>query len=98
MKDVLREEFDIIKQRIRNRPKGSYVAYLTADDEKTALNKICEKIGEEAAETIIAAKDGVKDEVIFESADLIFHTLVLLAYSGIDYDDIMNEFERRRKK
>jgi phosphoribosyl-ATP pyrophosphohydrolase len=96
--DVLREEYEIIKQRIKDKPKGSYTAYLTTDNDKTALNKICEKIGEEATETILSAKDGVKDELIYESADLIFHTLVLLAYCGVEYDEIMNEFERRRKK
>ncbi|AEH07310.1 phosphoribosyl-ATP diphosphatase [Methanothermococcus okinawensis] len=98
MKDVLREEFDIIKQRIRDKPEGSYVAYLTTDDKKTALNKICEKVGEEATETILSAKDGVKDDIIYESADLIFHTLVLLAYCGVEYDEVMDEFDRRRKK
>ena len=69
--DVLREEYAIIKQRIRDKPEGSYVAYLTTDDKKTALNKICEKIGEEATETILAAKDGIKDELIYASKTIV---------------------------
>ncbi len=98
IKDILRDEYAIIKQRIKDKPEGSYTAYLTTDDDKkTALNKICEKIGEEATETILAAKDGVKDELIYESADLIYHTFVLLAYCGIEYDELMKEFEKRRK-
>ena len=47
MMDILREEFEIIKDRIKKKPEGSYTAYLTTDDDKRAINKICEKIGEE---------------------------------------------------
>ena len=97
MKDILKEEYNIIKQRIKDKPENSYTAYLTTDDEKKALNKICEKIGEEATETILAAKDGIKEELIYESADLIYHIFVLLAYCDIEYEELMKEFERRRK-
>ncbi|MBW9223160.1 phosphoribosyl-ATP diphosphatase [Methanothermococcus sp. SCGC AD-155-E23] len=96
--DILREEFQIIKERIKNKPEGSYTAYLTIDDSKRAINKICEKIGEEATEVILAAKDGVKEEIIHESADLIYHLFVLLAYSGVEYEELMEEFKKRRKK
>jgi len=96
--DILREEFQIIKERIKNKPEGSYTAYLTTDDSKRAINKICEKIGEEATEVILAAKDGVKEEIIHESADLIYHLFVLLAYSGVEYEELMEEFKKRRKK
>ncbi|ABR55761.1 phosphoribosyl-ATP diphosphatase [Methanococcus aeolicus] len=95
--DILKEEFEIIKQRIKDKPEGSYVAYLTTADKKTPINKICEKVGEEATETILAAKDQDKQELIYESADLIFHILVLLANNGIEYEELMEEFERRRK-
>ncbi|EHP86466.1 phosphoribosyl-ATP diphosphatase [Methanotorris formicicus] len=95
--EVLREVYEIIKQRIEEKPEGSYVAKLTTDDKKKAVNKICEKIGEEATELVLAAKDNNKDEVIYESADLIFHTMVLLAYLGIEFDELMEEFERRKK-
>ena len=96
--DVLREEFEIIKDRIRNKPAGSYTAYLTTDDDKRAINKICEKIGEETTEVILAAKDGVKEDIIHESADLIYHLFVLLAYSGVEYEELLEEFKRRRKQ
>ena len=95
--DVLREEFEIIKDRIKNKPKGSYTAYLTTDDSKRAINKICEKIGEETTEVILAAKDGVKEDIIYECADLIYHLFVLLAYSGVEYEELLEEFKRRRK-
>ena len=96
--DILREEFQIIKERIRDKPEGSYTAYLTTDDSKKAINKICEKIGEEATEVILAAKDGIKEDIIHESADLIYHLFVLLAYSGVEYEELMEEFKKRRKK
>ncbi|AXI25661.1 phosphoribosyl-ATP diphosphatase [Methanofervidicoccus sp. A16] len=96
--DVLREEFEIIKDRIKNKPEGSYTAYLTTDDNKKAINKICEKIGEETTEVILAAKDGIKEDIIYECADLIYHLFVLLVYSGVEYEELLEEFERRRKK
>jgi len=96
-RDILREEFNIILDRIKNKPANSYTVYLITDDKKKGINKICEKIGEESTETILAAKDGVKEEIIYESADLIYHLFVLLAYCGISYDELMEEFERRRK-
>ena len=98
-RDILKEEFDIIWDRIKNKPKNSYTVYLTTDDnKKKAMNKICEKIGEEATETILAAKDNIKEDLIYESADLIYHLFVLLAYSGVKYEELLEEFERRRKK
>ncbi|ACX73087.1 phosphoribosyl-ATP diphosphatase [Methanocaldococcus vulcanius M7] len=94
---ILEEVYETIKQRIKEKPEGSYVAKLTTDDKKSAINKICEKIGEEATELILAAKDNKKDEIIYEAADLIFHTMVLLAYKGIEFEDLLKEFEQRRK-
>ena len=95
---ILEEVYDVIKQRIKEKPEGSYVAKLTTDDDKkTAINKICEKIGEEATELILASKDDKKDEIIYEAADLIFHTMVLLAYKGIEFEELLKEFERRKK-
>lgn len=95
--DVLREVYKVVESRIKEKPENSYVTKLTTDDTKKAINKICEKIGEEAAETIIAAKDKDKREIIYESADLIFHTMILLAYSGVEYEELMDEFKRRMK-
>ncbi|CAB3289879.1 Phosphoribosyl-ATP pyrophosphatase [Methanocaldococcus lauensis] len=95
---ILEEVYEIIKKRIEEKPENSYVAKLTTDDEKkSAINKICEKIGEESTELILAAKDDKKDEIIYEAADLIFHTMVLLAYKNIEFKELLQEFERRRK-
>ena len=94
---VLEEVFEVIRRRIEERPEGSYVAELTSDDGKPALNKICEKIIEEAGELVLAAKDGDREGVVYESTDLIFHTMVLLAYMGIELGEVFNEFERRRR-
>ncbi|MDK2987567.1 phosphoribosyl-ATP diphosphatase [Methanothermococcus thermolithotrophicus] len=95
--DVLKEVYKVVESRIKEKPENSYVSKLTTDDTKKAINKICEKIGEEAAETIIAAKDEDKREIIYESADLIFHTMILLAYFGVEYEELMDEFKRRMK-
>ncbi|WP_456371600.1 phosphoribosyl-ATP diphosphatase [Methanocaldococcus sp.] len=95
---ILEEVYEIIKKRIEEKPENSYVAKLTTDDEKkSAINKICEKIGEESTELILAAKDDKKDEIIYEAADLIFHTMVLLAYKNIEFKELLQEFDRRRK-
>ena len=53
------------------------------------------KIGEEATETVMAAKDGDKDKIIYETADLWFHTMVLLAHQGLKSEDVLNELGRR---
>jgi phosphoribosyl-ATP pyrophosphohydrolase len=66
-----------------------------SDDKKLAEDKILEKIGEEAAEVIIASKND--ENLVYEAADLIFHTLVLLVYKGVDIDELFREFEKRRK-
>jgi phosphoribosyl-ATP pyrophosphohydrolase len=59
------------------------------------LDAILKKLAEEAAETIMAAKDGERDKIIYETADLWFHSLVLLAQQGIHPNDILNELARR---
>ncbi|WP_148688689.1 MULTISPECIES: phosphoribosyl-ATP diphosphatase [unclassified Methanopyrus] len=96
--EVLLEVYEVIRNRIEERPEGSYVADLTeGDDTKPAINKICEKIIEESGELILAAKDGDREGVVYESTDLIFHVLVLLAYLGIEIGEVFDEFERRRR-
>lgn len=95
MKDkIIREVYSVLEER-RNNPINSYTSKLMNDDEKRAEDKILEKIGEEAAEVIIASKND--ENLVYESVDLIFHTLLLLAYKGVDIDDIFDEFARRRK-
>lgn len=95
MKDkIIRDVYSVLEDR-RDNPIDSYTSKLMSDDKKRAEDKILEKIGEEAAEVIIASKNN--ENLVSESADLIFHTLVLLAYKGIDIDDLFDEFERRHK-
>ncbi|WP_457612468.1 phosphoribosyl-ATP diphosphatase [Methanocaldococcus sp.] len=94
---ILEEVFNTIKKRIEEKPENSYVANLIKDDKKSGINKICEKIGEESVELIFAAKDDNKEEIVHEATDLIFHVMILLAYKGIDLEDIYKEFEKRRK-
>ena len=95
MKDtIIREVYSVLEDR-RDNPIDSYTSKLMSDDKKRAEDKILEKIGEEAAEVIIASKND--ENLLYESVDLIFHTLVLLAYKGIDIDEFFIEFEKRRK-
>lgn len=80
-----------IRQRMAADGDESYVAKLNAK----GLDAILKKIGEEATETVMAAKDGSKEKVIYETADLWFHCMVLLAREGVDVQDIINELSRR---
>jgi phosphoribosyl-ATP pyrophosphohydrolase len=94
MKDkIIREVYQVLEER-RDHPTNSYTSLLMKDDEKMAEDKILEKIGEEAAEVIIASKND--ENLVYEVSDLIFHTLVLLVYKGVDIEEIFDEFERRR--
>lgn len=93
--DILKALDDILAQRKTENPESSYVANL----HKKGLNKILEKVGEESTETIIAAKDaetrGDNQEVINETADLWFHTLVMLSHLGENADAVLAELSRR---
>jgi len=91
---IIRDIYNVLEDR-RDNPINSYTSKLMTDDKKKAEDKILEKIGEEAAEVIIASKNN--ENLIEESADLIFHTLLLLAYKGINIDELFSEFERRHK-
>ncbi len=95
MKDtVIRDVYRVLEDR-RDNPIDSYTSNLMKDDKKRAEDKILEKVGEEAAEVIIASKND--ENLVYESVDLIFHTLLLLVYKGVDIDDIFDEFARRHK-
>ena len=96
MSDVLTQLASILEQRKQNAdPESSYVASL----HHKGLNKILEKVGEEANEAIIAAKDaevsGDNSDVIYETADLWFHSLVMLSELGANSDDVLTELARR---
>ena len=91
MSQVLTELAAVLEQRKQESADSSYVASLYAK----GLDTILKKIGEEATETVIAAKDGNKQQIIYETADLWFHSLVLLAQQGLHPDDVLNELQRR---
>ena len=95
MTDVLKALTEVLEQRKNAAADASYVASLHAK----GLNKILEKVGEEATETILAAKDaennGDNKEVIYETADLWFHSLVMLSHLGESAESVLKELERR---
>jgi len=91
MNDILERLARILEARKQADPDGSYVAGLYAK----GLDAILKKVGEEAAETLLAAKDGVPDRIVHEVADLWFHTLVLLAQQGLGPDAVLQELDRR---
>ncbi len=93
--DVLDEVYSVIKDRRDNPKEGSYVTSLYRDPK--GLDSVLEKIGEESTEVIIAAKNGGDREIVSESADLIFHLMIMLAAKGIPLDKVREEFVRRRK-
>lgn len=89
--DVLSELAQILESRKNAEPDSSYVASLY----DKGLDEILKKIGEEATEVVIAAKSGEKPAIIHETADLWFHTLVMLAQQGLSPDDVLSELSRR---
>jgi phosphoribosyl-ATP pyrophosphohydrolase len=91
MSDVLNRLAEILEQRKAANPESSYVASLYSK----GTNAILKKIGEEATETVMAAKEGDRAQIVYETADLWFHTLVLLAQQGISPDEVLAELDRR---
>lgn len=91
MSDTLSQLAEVLEARKSAAPDSSYVASLY----NKGLDAILKKIGEEATETVMAAKDGDVDKIIYETADLWFHTMVLLAQQGLSPQDVLNELERR---
>lgn len=90
---ILNQIYQIIEERNLTQPENSYVCSLLKDPK--GINKILEKVGEEATETIIAVKDGNKDEIVYETSDLLFHLLVMLFECGVTPDEISAELFRR---
>lgn len=89
--DVLANVHEVLKSRIGADPSSSYAASLYSK----GLDAILKKVGEEATETVMAAKDGDHDKIIYEIADLWFHTMVLLAQQGLEPQDVLNELAGR---
>lgn len=93
--EVLFSIYDTIKKRKAGEThNSSYVSSLF----ESGLDRIAQKVGEEAVETVIAAKNDDKDEFIGEFSDLLFHMMVLLEEKGVSMRDIMDKFEERNKK
>ncbi|PLY17089.1 MAG: phosphoribosyl-ATP diphosphatase [Sedimenticola sp.] len=91
MSDTLTRLAQVLEQRKGADPDSSYVAKLYGK----GLDAILKKIGEEATETVMAAKDGDPDKIVYETADLWFHTLVLLAQQGLGPEHVLAELDRR---
>ena len=89
--EILAQLTEILEQRKGAAADSSYVASLY----DKGLDAILKKVGEEATETVMAAKDGDKDKLVYEVADLWFHTLVLLADQNLSADDVLAELARR---
>ncbi len=95
MADVLDEVYAVVADRKAHPKEGSYTTSLY--NHRKGLDKVLEKIGEESAELIIAAKNGGEKEIVSETADLFFHAMVLLAAKDIPLEKVKEEFARRRK-
>src|SRR5512136_2611273 len=89
--DILRAIYQVIRERKANPAEASYTASLMAK----GIDKVLKKVGEEAAELIVAGKGGDRGEIIYETADLLFHTLVLLGFYDIEPEEIYQELARR---
>jgi len=89
--DTLARLEKVIAQRAEASPDASYVAKLNSKGH----GAIAQKVGEEAVETVIAALSGDRDELVSESADLLFHVLVLLQSKGVTLNDVLAELDRR---
>ncbi len=89
--DIIERLMKVLESRKDAEPEASYVASLY----HKGLDSILKKIGEESTETIIAAKSGDKEQIVYETADLWFHCLVLLAQQNIDVRQVLDELDRR---
>ena len=92
--EIIREVYSVLESR-RDNPIDSYTSKIMQDSDKKAEDKILEKIAEETGEVLIASKNDAN--LVYESVDLIFHTLLLLVYKGVELDEVFDEFARRRK-
>ena len=91
MSDILNKLAEVLEERKGADPESSYVAKLY----DKGLDAILKKIGEEATETVMAAKDGEAEKIIYEIADLWFHSMVLLAQQGLKPEQVLAELARR---
>lgn len=89
--DILTALYRVIQERKANPTDTSYTASLMTK----GIDKILKKIGEEATEVVIAGKGGKREEIVYETADLIFHNLVLLGFYDIEPEEVFAELRRR---
>ncbi|WP_129124735.1 phosphoribosyl-ATP diphosphatase [Geomonas oryzae] len=89
--DIIAAVYRVIQERKANPSENSYTASLMAK----GIDKILKKVGEEATEVVIAGKGGKREEIVYETADLIFHSLVLLGFYDIDPEEVYSELRRR---
>jgi len=87
----LSELQDFIERRRKEMPEGSYTTKLFKD----GVNKIAQKVGEEALETVIEATNGTDEHLVYEASDLLYHLLVLLTYKGMRIEDVAEELQKR---
>ena len=91
MNDILARLSEVIEQRRQADPEQSYVARLHAK----GIDAVLKKIGEEATETVLAAKSEDRQQIVYETADLWFHCMVMLSAYGLGPKDVLSELERR---
>ena len=91
---VLQDLYHVVLDRKANPQEGSYTCYLF----EKGTDKILKKVGEECAETIIAAKNGVQEDTVGEISDLVYHLMVLMAHENIPLDAVLGELEKRSHK
>ena len=91
---ILKDMYEVILDRKQNPLEGSYTCYLF----EKGLDKILKKVGEESAETIIAAKNDVPEDTVGEINDLFYHVLVMMAELNIPLEDVLAEMEKRSQK
>ena len=94
MNDTLKKLYEVVESRKAEPQEGSYTCYLF----DKGLDKILKKVGEECAETIIAAKNGVQEDTVGEISDLIYHLTVMMVESGIPLEAVMAELDARSAK
>lgn len=91
---VLKDLYQVVLDRKEHPMEGSYTCYLF----EKGLDKILKKVGEESAETIIAAKNDVPSDTVGEISDLIYHLMVMMAEKNIPLEDVLAELEARSAK
>ncbi|MCI8697681.1 MAG: phosphoribosyl-ATP diphosphatase [Oscillospiraceae bacterium] len=94
MDGTLERLYSVVLSRKADPQEGSYTCYLF----DKGLDKILKKVGEECAETVIAAKNGVPSDTVGEISDLIYHLMVMMAEQGIPLEDVLAELDRRARK